>query len=109
MNTIKKIEKQIQENPVLIYIKGTPDNPSCGFSSQAIAALKTCSDNFSYVDILQHPDIRKELPKYSDWPTFPQLWVSGKLIGGCNIILEMVEKNELKKIIDNAFKKIDKI
>ena len=92
METIEKIKAQIAENSILLYMKGSPKLPSCGFSAQAAQAMMSCGEKFAYVDILQNPDIRAELPKYADWPTFPQLWVEGELIGGCDIILEMFSK-----------------
>ena len=82
MTTIEKIERQVKENPILLYMKGSPKLPSCGFSAQAVQALSSCGERFAYVDILQNPDIRAELPKYANWPTFPQLWVDGELVGG---------------------------
>lgn len=99
METIDKIKQQIAENPILIYMKGSPKLPSCGFSSQASQALMQCGEPFAYVDILQNPDIRAELPGYAEWPTFPQLWVDGELVGGCDIILEMFQKGELQPLI----------
>uniref|UniRef100_A0A6A7GD56 Glutaredoxin n=1 Tax=Hirondellea gigas TaxID=1518452 RepID=A0A6A7GD56_9CRUS len=105
METLDKIKKQINDNSVLLYMKGSPKLPNCGFSSQASKALMQCGAPFAYVDILLNPDIRAELPKYADWPTFPQLWVAGELIGGCDIILEMFQSGELQPIIQNATKK----
>lgn len=105
MSIIQKIEQQIKDNVILIYMKGTPENPSCGFSAQAVQALSVCGEKFAYVDVLEHEDIRNELPKYANWPTFPQLWVDSELIGGCSIILEMLENGNLKKIISSAVKK----
>ncbi|RUO79567.1 Grx4 family monothiol glutaredoxin [Pseudidiomarina taiwanensis] len=99
METVEKIKQQIAEHPILLYMKGSPKLPSCGFSSQASQALMACGQPFAYVDILQNPDIRAELPKYADWPTFPQLWVEGELIGGCDIIMEMYQKGELQELI----------
>jgi monothiol glutaredoxin len=99
METIDKIKQQISENPILLYMKGSPKLPSCGFSSQASQALMGCNEQFAYVDILQNPDIRSELPKFADWPTFPQLWVGGELVGGCDIILEMFQQGELQELI----------
>ena len=99
MNILEKIKRQIQDNPILIYMKGNPEVPQCGFSSQAVTALSSCGEKFAYVDILENPDIRKELPKYANWPTFPQLWVDGKLIGGCDIIMEMLKNSTLHKLI----------
>lgn len=97
--TIEKIERQIKENPILLYMKGSPKLPNCGFSAQAVQALSACGERFAYVDILQNPDIRAELPKYANWPTFPQLWVEGELIGGCDIIIEMYQRGELQTLI----------
>lgn len=102
METLDKIKQQISENPILIYMKGSPKLPSCGFSSQASQVLMSCGEPFAYVDILQNPDIRAELPKYADWPTFPQLWVDGELIGGCDIIMEMYQQGELQPVIKEA-------
>ena len=93
--TIEKIQRQIAENPILLYMKGSPKLPSCGFSAQAVQALSACGERFAYVDILQNPDIRAELPKYANWPTFPQLWVDGELVGGCDILIEMYQRGEL--------------
>lgn len=105
MNTIKKIKYQIKNNPILIYMKGSPDFPSCGFSEKVVRILLSFDIRFAYVDVLKNKDIRIELPKYANWPTFPQLWVNGELIGGCDIITEMHENGELKNIFDNLLKK----
>jgi monothiol glutaredoxin len=99
MDTIERIKQQIAENNILLYMKGSPKLPSCGFSSQASQALMSCGEKFAYVDILQNPDIRAELPQYADWPTFPQLWIDGELVGGCDIIMEMYQQGELKPLI----------
>ena len=103
--TIDRIKEQIAENTILLYMKGSPKLPSCGFSAQASQALMSCGEKFAYVDILQNPDIRAELPKYADWPTFPQLWIDGELIGGCDIILEMFQQGELQEIIKESAEK----
>ncbi|QCI15879.1 Grx4 family monothiol glutaredoxin [Buchnera aphidicola] len=108
MSVIEKIKKQIKNNVILIYMKGTPQSPSCGFSAQAVQALSVCGEKFAYVDVLENTDIRNELPKYANWPTFPQLWIDGELIGGCSIILEMLENGELQKLISNTIKKYNK-
>ena len=99
METIEKIKKQISENPILLYMKGSPKFPSCGFSARAVEAVISCQVPFGYVDILTNPDIRAELPKFANWPTFPQLWVEGELIGGCDIVLEMAQKGELQMLL----------
>ena len=102
METIEKIKQQLAENPIILYMKGSPKLPSCGFSAQASQALMSCGEPFAYVDILQNPEIRANLPKYANWPTFPQLWVNGELVGGSDIILEMFEKGELQTLIKSA-------
>lgn len=104
MDTIDTIKEQIGNNPVLIYMKGAPNAPQCGFSARAVQALMSCGEKFAYVDILQNPDIRTELPKYANWPTFPQLWVGGELVGGSDIILELHESGELETMIKGAVK-----
>ncbi|QCI16446.1 Grx4 family monothiol glutaredoxin [Buchnera aphidicola (Aphis craccivora)] len=108
MDVIQKIERQIKDNIILIYMKGTPSAPSCGFSAQAVQALSVCGEKFAYVDILEHTDIRRELPKYANWPTFPQLWIDGELIGGCSIIMEMLQNGELQKLIAKTTNKYKK-
>ncbi|CUR53109.1 Grx4 family monothiol glutaredoxin [Buchnera aphidicola] len=100
--TIKIIKEQICANTILLYMKGTPKHPRCGFSSQAAQILKSFEINFKYIDVLENPNIRKYLPIYSHWPTFPQLWVNQELIGGCNIIVEMFQTGELLKILKNV-------
>lgn len=99
MEIVDTIKAQISDNPVLIYMKGSPDQPQCGFSAQATQALMGCGERFAYIDILTNPDIRATLPQVSDWPTFPQLFVGGELIGGCDIIMEMYQSGELQPMI----------
>lgn len=100
--TLESIKQQISENPILIYMKGTPQLPQCGFSAQTVQALMACGERFAFVNVLDNPDIRAELPKYANWPTFPQLWVHGELVGGCDIIVEMYQNGELEKLIKEA-------
>ena len=102
MDIIDTIKEQIANNPVLLYMKGSPNAPQCGFSARAAQAVMGCGEKFAYVDILQNPEIRAELPKYANWPTFPQLWVKGELVGGSDIITEMFEKGELQSLIKEA-------
>ena len=94
-------KEQIKENPILIYMKGTPYEPRCGFSARTVQILIECDSEFSYVDILENNDVRTTLPKVSDWPTFPQVFINGELIGGADIIAQMHESGELKKLIDS--------
>ena len=100
--TLETIKQQISENPILLYMKGSPQLPQCGFSAQAVQALMGCGERFAFVNILENPDIRAELPKYANWPTFPQLWVGGELVGGCDIIVEMYQNGELQPLIKQA-------
>ncbi|MEM6710164.1 MAG: Grx4 family monothiol glutaredoxin [Pseudomonadota bacterium] len=96
---VEHIKSQIEENPILLYMKGSPQMPQCGFSAQTVQCLIQCGERFAYVDILSNPDIRATLPTYADWPTFPQLWVDGELVGGCDIVTEMFESGELQTLI----------
>ncbi len=93
------IREQIGTNPILLYMKGSPAAPQCGFSAQTVQCLAACGERFAYVDVLAHPEIRATLPTYADWPTFPQLYVDGELVGGCDIITEMYESGELETLI----------
>ena len=102
ITTIEKIKQQVTENPIILYMKGTPKLPSCGFSAQAVQAITACGEKFAYIDILENPDIRTELPKYAKWPTFPQLWVKGELVGGCDIIIEMYRKGDLQLLLKQS-------
>lgn len=94
------IENQIKDNSVLLYMKGTPQMPQCGFSARAVEVLTQIGKPFAFVNILENPDIRATLPIVANWPTFPQLWVNGELIGGSDIILQMYQSGELKPLID---------
>ncbi len=102
MDIIDTIKEQISSNPILLYMKGSPNQPQCGFSARTSQALMACGERFAYVDILSNPEIRATLPGIANWPTFPQLWVDGELVGGCDIITEMYESGELATLIKNA-------
>lgn len=102
IDTLDVIKQQIGENPVLLYMKGSPNQPMCGFSAQTVQAVMSCGRRFAFVDILQNPDIRAELPKYANWPTFPQLWINGELVGGCDIVTDMHAKGQLQPMIEAA-------
>lgn len=98
-DTLEIIKQQIAAYPLILYMKGTPDKPCCGFSYRAVQVLKACGTKFAHVNILENPEIRRELPRYSNWPTFPQLYYKGELIGGCDIIELLYKKGELKEKI----------
>jgi len=102
MNTLDKIKNQIAENPIILYMKGSPAMPQCGFSARAVQCLKACDVAFASVDVIANPDIRQTLPQYANWPTFPQLYVKGELIGGSDIIAEMYEQGELEALLREA-------
>ena len=99
---LETIKQQIAENPIILYMKGSPQAPQCGFSAQTVQCLIACGQRFAYVDILSHPEIRATLPGYANWPTFPQLYIGGELIGGCDIVTEMFESGELEPMIKEA-------
>ena len=102
MNILDQIKQQITENKIIIYMKGSPEAPQCGFSAQAVNCLNACDANFAYIDVLANPEIRKSLPEYANWPTFPQLYVNGELIGGCDIITSMYEDGTLATLLQSA-------
>ena len=93
------IQQAIDENPVMLFMKGTPDQPACGFSMRSSAALNALGVKYAALDILPDPRIRQELSAISNWPTIPQLFVNGKLVGGCDIMLEMYESGELAELL----------
>ena len=105
MDVMEQIDDVVKNNPVVIFMKGTPQFPQCGFSSRAAAALQQCGEEFAYVNVLANPEIFQNLPRYANWPTFPQIYISGELIGGCDITLELLEKNELQTMVKEAAQK----
>jgi monothiol glutaredoxin len=102
VDVTETIREQIQANPILLYMKGTPQAPQCGFSAQTVQCLMACGERFAYVDILSNPEIRATLPEVANWPTFPQLWVGGELVGGCDIVTEMYQAGELQTLVKEA-------
>ncbi len=102
MTPVERIKQQLSSNPVLLYMKGTPDFPQCGFSAQAVGALKACKAKFATINIFEDPEVREALKSYSNWPTFPQLYVNGELVGGCDITVEMYKSGELKQLLSEA-------
>ena len=100
MDLKSRIEEQLKSHDVLLYMKGSPDFPQCGFSGQTVAALNAIGKPYAFVNIFEDPEIREGLKEYSNWPTFPQLYVKGELIGGCDIVMEMYNSGELQKLLD---------
>ncbi|GAB6068138.1 Grx4 family monothiol glutaredoxin [Methylothermus subterraneus] len=99
MNVIERIERQLKENPVILYMKGTPDFPQCGFSGRAVEILNALGVEYAYVNVLEDPELREALKSYSNWPTYPQLYVKGQLVGGCDILVELYRRGELQKLL----------
>ena len=104
MDVQESIKNVIEENDVIIFMKGSPEAPQCGFSARTTEALKACNADFAYIDVLAEPEVRSSLPQYSNWPTFPQLFVNGELVGGCDIVMDLYQKGELQTMIDAATK-----
>jgi monothiol glutaredoxin len=102
MDVMERIDQQVKSSPILIYMKGTPQLPQCGFSARAAQALAACGVEFGYVNVLEDAEIFQNLPRYQNWPTFPQIYVNGELIGGCDIVVEMYQKGELQPLLQQA-------
>jgi monothiol glutaredoxin len=102
-DVLDRIKTHIGSSPAVLFMKGTPDFPQCGFSAQAVAALRASGvSSFHSVNIFEDPELREALKKFSNWPTYPQLYVNGELVGGCDIVLDMHKSGELKKLLDEA-------
>jgi len=102
MDVIERIKEQIGSAPIVLYMKGTPQFPQCGFSSHTVQALQACEAEFAHINILADQEVRASLPAYADWPTFPQLYIKGELVGGCDIVIELYQSGELKALVDTA-------
>jgi monothiol glutaredoxin len=102
MDVVERIKSELSSSPVVLFMKGTPDFPQCGFSAQTVAALRAVGADFKQINIFEEPEIREALKRYSNWPTYPQLYVNGELLGGCDIALEMYRNGELKKVLSEA-------
>ncbi|HEX5487680.1 MAG TPA: Grx4 family monothiol glutaredoxin [Rhodanobacteraceae bacterium] len=104
MDVIERIKQTLTRHPIVLYMKGTPDYPMCGFSMRTSQALNAIGEQYFSVNVLEDPEIRANLPRYSNWPTFPQLYINGELIGGCDITLELYESGELQRMVGEASK-----
>ncbi|GBD25824.1 Glutaredoxin 4 [bacterium HR30] len=104
-NVFAEIEKEIRENKVIIYMKGNPQFPMCGFSAAAVECLKQYGYPFAHVDVLEDPEKREAIKQFSNWPTIPQIYIDGQFIGGCDIIRELHATGELRSLLDRAFGK----
>lgn len=99
MDVIERIKDQLETNPVILYMKGTPDFPQCGFSGQTVQILEACQAKYHAINIFEDPELREALKAYSNWPTYPQLYISGELIGGCDIVTSLYQQGELVKML----------
>lgn len=97
-----QIKNIVETNPIVLFMKGSPQFPQCGFSARTVDALKSCNAEFHHVDVYSEPEIRQNLPAYSEWPTFPQLFINGELVGGCDIVMGMFQSGDLKEIVADA-------
>ena len=104
MPVMERIQAEVEGHPIVLFMKGTPQFPMCGFSSRAVQALRDAGAEQVYtINVLEEPEIRANLPRFSNWPTFPQLFIQGELIGGCDITLELHESGELQRIVTEAY------
>lgn len=99
MDVMQRIRDTVDAEPIVLFMKGTPQFPMCGFSSRTVQALKACGARFAHVNVLEDPELRANMPRFSNWPTFPQLFINGELIGGCDITLELHEQGELARMV----------
>lgn len=102
MSALERIQQQVQSHPIIIYMKGTPQFPQCGFSARAVDALKKCEVEFAYVNVLTDKEVYENLPNFANWPTFPQIYVKGELVGGSDIVVEMFQNGQLKPLLVSA-------
>ncbi len=102
MDVMQRIQALVDAHPIVLFMKGTPQFPMCGFSSRAAQSLKSVGASFHSVNVLEDPEVRANLPQYANWKTFPQLFVHGELIGGSDIVADLEASGELKRIVDEA-------
>ncbi len=102
MDVMERIDKVVKENRIIIFMKGTPQLPQCGYSSRTAQALTACGEEFAHINVLVDPEIFENLPRYANWPTFPQVYIDGELIGGCDITLDLYQKGQLQEMVKTA-------
>ncbi|WP_415878804.1 Grx4 family monothiol glutaredoxin [Methylomonas sp. TEB] len=106
MSAIDRIQAQLASHPVVLYMKGTPDFPQCGFSSRVVQVLQACNADYAHINIVEDPEVREALKEYSHWPTYPQLYINGELIGGCDIVIDLFNKGELNNLLASVGSKL---
>ena len=99
---IERIEAYLGSSPIVLFMKGSPDFPQCGFSARVVGALHACRAAFTHVNVLEDPELRQALKSYANWPTIPQLYVEGSLVGGCDIVMDMYESGDLSLMVRQA-------
>ena len=104
MSITEKIKQQLQQDAIVLYMKGSPDFPQCGFSSKAVQLLKQCQADFASINVLEDDEVREGIKRFGNWPTIPQLYIKGQLIGGSDIIAELFQNGELQRLVDEAGK-----
>lgn len=102
MDINQRIQDVVNQNRIVLFMKGTPQFPQCGFSMRTAQALTACGAKFHHVDVIAQPDFRQHLPQFSQWPTFPQVFINGELVGGCDIVLDLYQRGELQKMVAAA-------
>ena len=102
MNVTERIKDQLENNSVVLYMKGSPDFPQCGFSGQAVQVLEACQANYTSVNIFEDPELREALKSFSNWPTYPQLYINGELVGGCDIMIDLYKNGQLVQMLAAA-------
>lgn len=102
MDVMDRIKQVVESNDIILFMKGSPEFPQCGFSARTSQALNECGAEFAYVDVLAEPEVRENLHRYADWPTFPQLYIKGELVGGCDIVMQMYESGDLKTLVEQT-------
>ncbi len=102
MSVQDQIKEQVSSNKVMLYMKGTPQFPQCGFSGQAVQVLQACGADFASFDVLSDESVRQGIKEFANWPTIPQLYINGEFVGGCDIIIEMYQSGELQKMLSGS-------
>ena len=99
LTAIERIESYLGSNSLVLFMKGSPDFPQCGFSARVVSALRACQATFTHVNVLEDPELRQTLKSYSNWPTIPQLYIEGELVGGCDIVMDMYRSGDLSAVV----------
>jgi monothiol glutaredoxin len=99
---VERIESCLRSSPIVLFMKGSPETPQCGFSARVVNALRACRATFTHVNVLDDPELRQTLKSYSNWPTIPQLYIDGELVGGCDIVMDMFQSGDLLRMVEQA-------